>query len=111
MKTVSATEAKNRLGALIGEVENGNGVVAIERHGHPSVVVVSAAEWAEVAEMRERLRRKEAWDQLMELAREVSARNADLTQEEADALADEIADEAMDRVVARARVRWAERSR
>ena len=43
-------------------------------------------------------------------AREVRARNADLSQEEADALADEIADEAMDRVVARARLRWAERS-
>lgn len=110
MKTVSATEAKNRLGTLISEVVNGHGAIAIERHGHPSVVMVSAGEWVEVSEMRERLRRKEAWEQLMELAREVSARNADLTQEEADALADEIADEAMTRVVAKARLRWAERS-
>ncbi len=109
MKTVSATEAKNRLGALIGEVAGGNGAITIEHHGRPRVVVVSAEEWAEVSEMRERLRRKEAWEQLMELAREVSARNADLTQEESDALADEIADEAMDRVIARARIRWAER--
>lgn len=51
--------------------------------------------------MRERLRRKEAWEQLMELAREVSAQNADLTQEEADALADEIGDEAKRRVAMR----------
>jgi prevent-host-death family protein len=101
MKTVSATEAKNRLGALIGEVACGNGAIAIERHGRPSVVVVSAAEWAEVSEERERLRRKEAWERLMELAREVSARNADLTQEEADALADEIGDEAKRRVALR----------
>lgn len=110
MKTVSATEAKNRLGALIGEVASGNGAIAIERHGQPGVVVVSAKEWNEISEMRERLRRKEAWEQLMELAREVSARNADLTQEEADALADEIADDAMGRVLAKARLRWAERS-
>ena len=101
MKTVSATEAKNRLGALIGEVANGSGAIAIERHGHPSVIVVSAEEWAEVTEMRERLRRKEAWEQLMEIAREVSARNADLTQEEADALADEIGNEAKRRVALR----------
>ena len=110
MKTVTATEAKNRLGALIGEVANGSGAIAIARHGRPSVVVVSAEEWAEASEMRERLRRKEAWEQLMELAREVSAQNADLTQEEADALADEIADEAVSRVVAKARLRWAERT-
>jgi prevent-host-death family protein len=110
MKTVSATEAKNRLGALIGDVANGHGAIAIEHHGQPHVVVVSAKEWAEVSEMRERLRRKEAWEQLMAIAREVSARNADLSQEEADALADDIADEAMDRVVARARLRWEERS-
>lgn len=110
MKTVSATEAKNRLGTLINEVADGNGAVTIEHHGRPRVVVVSAEEWAEVSEMRERMRRHEAWQQLMALAREVRARNADLSQEEADALADEIADEAMDRVVARARLRWAERS-
>ncbi|MGH2614754.1 MAG: type II toxin-antitoxin system Phd/YefM family antitoxin [Thermomicrobiales bacterium] len=110
MKKISATEAKNRLGTLINDVAGGNGAVTIEHHGRPRVVVVSAEEWAEVAEMRERLRRHEAWQRLMELAREVSARNADLSQEEADALADEIADEAMDRVVARARLRWAERS-
>lgn len=101
MKTVSATEAKNRLGTLISDVAGGNGAVTIEHHGRPRVVVVSAEEWAEVAEMKERLRRKVAWEQLMELAREVSARNADLTQEEADALADEIGDEAKRRVALR----------
>jgi prevent-host-death family protein len=106
MKTVTATEAKNRLGALISEVAGGTGAVTIEHHGRPRVVVVSAEEWAEVSEMRERLRRLEAWRQLMELAREVSARNADLSPEEADALADEIGDEAMDRVIARARRQW-----
>lgn len=110
MKTVSATNAKNRLGALIKDVAGGNGAVTIAHHGRPWVVVVSAEEWAEVSEMRDRLRREEAWRQLMKIAAEVSQRNADLSPEEADALADEIADDAMTRVVARARLRWAERS-
>jgi prevent-host-death family protein len=101
MKAVSATEAKNRLGALIDDVAKGNGAISIEHHGRPRVVLVSAEEWAEVSEMRERLRRKEAWEQLMKLAREISARNADLSKEEADALADEIGDEAKRRVALR----------
>jgi prevent-host-death family protein len=103
VKTVSATEAKNRLGSLINDVARGHGAIAIERHGHSQVVVVSAAEWAEVTEIRERLRRKEAWEELMALAREVSARNADLTQEEIDAMADDVGREAVANVVARTR--------
>jgi prevent-host-death family protein len=101
MKTVTATEAKNRLGTLIRDVADGNGAVTIEHHGRPRVVVVSAEEWAEMSELRERVRREAAWQRIIEIAREVSARNADLTQEEADALADEIGDEAKRRAARR----------
>jgi prevent-host-death family protein len=111
MKTVSATEAKNRLESLFGELTNGSGAIVIEHHGQPRAVLISADEWATLNDARERLRRLEAWQALRELAESVSARNADLTQEEADAIADEIADEAMARVVARAQRRWEERSR
>jgi prevent-host-death family protein len=101
MKSVSATEAKNRLGALISEVESGNEAVMVEHHGRPRVVIVSAKEWSNLAELREELRRKEAWARLKALADEVSARNCDLTQEQIDALADEIGDEAKRRVAQR----------
>lgn len=110
MRTVSATEAKNRLGSLIAELSNGASAIVIENHGQPRAVIVSPAEWAALTDAQERLRRLEAWESLRQIARESSARNADLTPEETDAIADEIADEAMDRVVARARLRWAERS-
>ncbi|MBA2597923.1 MAG: type II toxin-antitoxin system Phd/YefM family antitoxin [Chloroflexia bacterium] len=101
MKSVSATEAKNRLGALLGDVSNGEDAVMIEHHGQPRAVIVSAAEWAALVEAREELGRREAWAQLWQLAAEVSARNTDLTQEGIDALADEIGDEAKRRVANR----------
>jgi PHD/YefM family antitoxin component YafN of YafNO toxin-antitoxin module len=75
--------------------------VLIENHCHTRVVIVSEEEWAEVSEMRERLLRREAWEQIKQLMSEASARNADLTQEEADAIADELADEAKRRVAER----------
>jgi prevent-host-death family protein len=111
MKTVSATEAKSRFGSLLAEVSDGTDAILIENHGNPRAVLVSAQEWITLNDARERVRRLEAWESLRQLAAEVSARNADLTQEEADALADEIAEEAMARVVAKARQRWEERSR
>jgi prevent-host-death family protein len=101
MKTVSATEAKNRLGALLSELKNGSDAIAIEHHGRPRAVLVSADEWQALTEARERLRRMEAWERIRELAETISARNSDLSQEEIDALADEIGDEAKRRVAQR----------
>jgi prevent-host-death family protein len=106
MKTVSATEAKNRLGSLLADLSNGTDAIFITHHGNPRAVIVSAEEWTALSEARTRLRRLEAWEQMRAAAAEISARNADLTPEEADALAAEIADEAMSQVVARARRLW-----
>jgi prevent-host-death family protein len=110
MKSVSATEAKNRFGSLLADLNKGTSAIVVENHGRPRAVIISPEEWDTLLDARERLRQREAWERIKEIAEEVSARNADLSQEEADALADEIADEAMARVVARARLRWAERS-
>jgi prevent-host-death family protein len=101
MKTVSATEAKNRLGELLGDVANGEDAVVIEHHGRPRAVIVSADEWSALIEARERMRRHDAWEEFRQLAKEIGARNADLTPEEADALADELGDEAKRRVAMR----------
>jgi prevent-host-death family protein len=101
MKTVSATEAKNRLGALLSELANGTEAIVIEHYGRPRAVIVSAEEWAALNEARMRLRRLEAWERIRALAEKVGARNADLSQQEIDALADEIGDEAKRRVAQR----------
>jgi prevent-host-death family protein len=101
-KIVSATEAKNRLGALLAELANGTSTIVIEHHGHPRAVMISADEWAALSAARERMLRQDAWEQLWTLAAEASVLNADLTPEDADAIADLIGDEAKRRVARRA---------
>jgi prevent-host-death family protein len=103
MKTVSSTEAKNRLGALIGEVEQSAEGIVVEHHGRPRVVIVPADLWVKVNEVYERARVQEAWERLQRISDEVRARNQDLTQEEADAIADEIGDEVKRRIADRLR--------
>lgn len=98
MKAVSATEAKNRLGALIGEVAAGNGAIVIEHHGRPHVVLVSVDEWAEISQMKEKSLRQDAWEEIRSLAAEARVRNRALSEDEADAIVDALVDEAKGRV-------------
>lgn len=104
MKTVSATEAKNRLGALIADVTGGSEDVVIENHGTPRAVLISYEAYRVYLDVRERQRRKDAMDGLRQLREEVRARNQDLD----DDAASKLIDEAVDAVRTR---RWEERQR
>jgi prevent-host-death family protein len=110
MKTVSATEAKNRLGAFLGEVSRGEGDVVIESHGKPTAVLVSYDDYRALREAQDEQRRREAMEGLRRLRDEVRARNQDLSEEEADAIAEDVGREAIARVMARIRERSEERS-
>lgn len=103
MRTVSATEAKNRLGAYLGEVQRGEGEVVIESHGRPTAVLISYDAYREFRAVQDKQRRREAMEALWRLRDEVRARNEDLSEEEADAIADEIGREAIARVMERAK--------
>jgi prevent-host-death family protein len=96
--TVSATEAKNRLGALLADVSERHDEVIIESHGRAKAVIVPIDVYDEMSEIRDRRQRQEALAKLFELADTISARNRDLTEEQAIALADEIAHGAVDRL-------------
>jgi PHD/YefM family antitoxin component YafN of YafNO toxin-antitoxin module len=100
-KRGSATEAKNRLGALLADLSNGAGALVIEHHGRTRAVVVTAEEWAALGEARDELRRRKAWEEIWKIAANVGARNVDLPEDEADAIADELADEAKRRLALR----------
>jgi prevent-host-death family protein len=100
-KTVSATDAKNRLGALLADLSNGADAIVIEHHGRPRAVVVTAEEWTALREARDELRRREAWDEIWRIAADFRACNPDLAEEEADKIADELADEAKRRLALR----------
>ena len=98
-KTVSATEAKNRLGGLLGDVAEGNADVIIENFGRVRAVIVSAESYQELVAARERKRREEAMDALWKLREEVRAQNQDLDNDAAEAIAEEISQEAVARII------------
>ena len=100
-KAVSATEAKNRLGSLLAYVAEQGDDVVVESQGKPKAVLISFAAYQEVLALREQKRRADALDELRRLQKEVSARNQDLTEEEAEAIAEELSQAAIARLVAR----------
>jgi prevent-host-death family protein len=91
-KTVSAAEAKNRFGAILEQVREGNEVI-IARHGKPEAAFIPVADYYELQEMRKARDRAEALQRLDELEKEISARNQDLSEEESIAMAVRLARE------------------
>jgi prevent-host-death family protein len=87
-RAVSTTEAKNRLSAMIGWVEDSGDEVIVEHHGQPRAVIMSFAEYQRIQALRERQRREQALAEIRALRAEVRARNQDLSDEEAMALTD-----------------------
>src|SRR5437868_5596503 len=92
-RTVSASEAKNRLGSIVGWVLENEDEVIVESHGAPRVVIVSYAEYEKMKALKEQDRRRESLERLRKLRDRVMAQNKDLTPEEGDALADRFSHE------------------
>jgi prevent-host-death family protein len=105
-RTVSASEAKNRLGALMGWVREHRDAIIIENHGQPRVVILPVEEYADYEALKEQRRRQEALETLHRLQAQVSARNRDLTPEQADELADRITRDAIASLIERGAVRY-----
>lgn len=89
-KTVSASEAKTKFGSIVGWAVESNDDVIIESHGKPSVVIMSFEEYQKVVNLREEARRREALTELECLRESVRARNQDLDEAQATALADRL---------------------
>jgi len=102
-KAVSATEAKNRLGSLIGYVTEQQDEVIVESQGKPKAVLLSSAAFQDVEQLREEKRRADALARLRDLGEPIAAanRSSDLSEEEAQALADRISHEIIDDMAAR----------
>jgi prevent-host-death family protein len=99
-KTISANDAKNRLGTWLALVNDSHEEVIIERHGKPRAVIMSFTEFEKVKELRERARRAEAVRDLRSLQEEVSSRNRDLTEEQIEDIADRFSHDIIDDIVA-----------
>ena len=107
-KTVTATDAKNKFGALVSWVVENDDEVIVENHGKPAVVLVPVSEYESYKAFREVERRKRLLAELEELRERVSKNNPDITTEEqALEIADEIVREAIDSLVAKGKIRFA----
>ena len=98
-RTVSVSEARNQFNALLDWVVEQGDEVVIESRGKPKVAILSYTEYQEFLAFREQARRKEALRQLQELMERMWARNADLTPDEVEQLADEISRETIQRMI------------
>lgn len=82
-KTVGASEAKNRFGAVVEWAVQNRDEVIVESHGRPRAVIMAFEEYRAVQTLRERARVSEALDALETLRREVRGQSTDLEAAEA----------------------------
>ena len=105
-RTVSASEAKNKLGSLMGWVRETHDEVIIESHGEPRVVIMSFTEYEMTRQLREQKRRGDALERMRQLQREVSARNADLAPEQVEELADRFSRDFVDDLAKEGKIKF-----
>lgn len=103
-KTISANEAKNRLGTWLGYVSEQNDEVIVESYGKPKAVIMSISEFKEVEELRDQKRRADALRDLRALREQVSERNRDLTEQQIEELANRFSREMIDDMAAEGKI-------
>jgi prevent-host-death family protein len=105
-KTVSASEAKNRLGALIKWSQDNQDEVIIENRGVRTVALVPYEAYEQLLAFREQIRRQKALEQLEKLKEQVQARNQDLTETQAAELGDRLTREVIEEMADEGQVRF-----
>jgi prevent-host-death family protein len=105
-RTISASEAKNRLGALIGWVLENRDEVIVESRGEPKVVLMPYGEYEEIQKIKEQVRRRQALAKLEKLRDRVRQRNEKLNEEEAQALADRFTQEVVAEMIKEGKIQF-----
>jgi prevent-host-death family protein len=93
VRTVSATEAKNRFGAVVKSARDDVDVVLVENHGQSYIYLVAPDEFHRLQEADEELRKRKRRERLDEIMRVQAELNKDLTAETAEALVQRAIDE------------------
>jgi prevent-host-death family protein len=105
-KTISASELKNSLGAVLREVRNEDETVVIEQRGVPAAAIISIEDLRVLREAKEQKRRADLLDEFRQLRERLKEHQKGMSPDEADRLVEEYADAVMDAVVAKARYRF-----
>jgi prevent-host-death family protein len=96
---VSATQAKNNLGAILDRVRSGDEAVVIERHGRPEAVVIGYEHYEILQAILRKDRTEKTWRDLERRAAAIRERIKDLTEAEVESLAEEISRETVARLI------------
>ncbi|HWV23023.1 MAG TPA: type II toxin-antitoxin system prevent-host-death family antitoxin [Thermomicrobiales bacterium] len=94
-RTVSANDAKQRWGAMMRAVEEGERVI-VESHGRPKVAIVPVEDLERLETLDVRQRRDDALRRLRALAERIGDKNASLSDEDVEKLVDRASREAID---------------
>ncbi|MFQ5400898.1 MAG: type II toxin-antitoxin system Phd/YefM family antitoxin [Anaerolineae bacterium] len=108
MKTVSVSETRQQLSAFLNWIKQNRQDVIIQNRGRAEVVMIPYEDYDLLQAARERRRRQEAVAELQEIAQTVQAANAQLPEEEAEALADEVVREAVENLQKQGKVQFGE---
>ena len=104
-KTVSASEAKNRLGSMIAWADQSKDEVIVEVHGQPKAVIMSYDEYQNMTKLRASQRRQALLARLEQLRDEVQEQNQGITEQEAEEAATQVRDDLLESVVQRRKQR------
>jgi prevent-host-death family protein len=85
-KRMSASDAKNRWGELVDTVVSQGESVIVENRREPMLVVISPSDFDEFQSLRKEQRLREFRERLEQIVEVQAQLNADLTEEEAEAL-------------------------
>ncbi len=86
-KTVTATEAKTNFGAMMDWTVTEKDQIIVQSHGQPKAAMINYDDYTRLVELKEKERRQQALKDLEALRERVRAKNQDLTDEQAMALA------------------------
>ncbi len=109
-RTISASELKNTLGAVLREVRNDKESVVIEQRGVPAAAIISIEDFRLLREAKEQQRRAELLDEFRQLRASLIERQKGMSPEEAERQANEFGDAIMDAVIERERSRFEQHS-
>lgn len=83
MYTISASEAKNRLGNLIEKVMREKSEYVIENRGKPQVVMVAFSEYDALQKLKIQQKKQQVFEEMEILRDSIASRNKDLKSDEA----------------------------
>lgn len=106
-RTIPAEQADETISDVSGWVRDNRAEVIVARDGEPEAVIIPYADYESFQAAKEQ-RRREAGKTLRRLREEIAARNADLTDEEAEEIADQATRDAIQGLVDKGKVRFVE---